>query len=293
MRKWNYSFCEMKIDDVATISDPKDNTLMFATTKKWNIDNLENLKQIKGATIIVEAEIADDFKELKGNNIIIAENSRLAFAKLLKKIIDKHSLVREYRVEKNVTVGENVVMGDDCLIEPGVFIDHDVIIGNNVTLRTGVVIRKNTYIGNNTIVGENTVIGAQGLGVETDEKTGEHFRIPHIGGVHIGNNVEIGALTSIVAGTIKPTVIEDNCFIDDLNHIAHNCYIGKRTITTGCVELSGSANIGFNSYLSPNCTVRNGIKLGSEIFVGQASSVQKSFGDNVSIVGNPAREFER
>ncbi|MFQ8845937.1 MAG: hypothetical protein ACLR84_00580, partial [Clostridia bacterium] len=104
-------------------------------------------------------------------------------------------------------------------------------------------------------IGENSVIGAQGFGVEKDTD-GRNIRIPHIGGVIIKENVEIGALSSIVAGTIHPTVIEKNVFIDDLNHIAHNCQIGEGSMLTAAAQIGGSAAIGADSYISPNATVQ-------------------------------------
>ena len=119
------------------------------------------------------------------------------------------------------------------------------------------------------------------------------MRIPHSGGLINGDNVEIGALTSIVSGTIAPTIIEESCFIDDLNHIAHNCSLHRGTMTTGCVEISGSASIGEYGYIAPNSTIRDGVHVGKNCFVGQATSVQKSFGDDVSLVGSPAKEFTR
>lgn len=288
-----YSDSSQIIEGVATINNPKDNCMMFATAKKWKENYISKLTNTKGAVIFIEPELMDSFKRIDNNsNVIVVNNARFTFAKALKEIISRIEQKRDYSVgQNNIVYGQNVIIGENCLIEPGVFLDHDVTLGDNVVIKTGAIIRQKTIIGDNSIIGENSVIGAQGLGIETDDKTGESIRIPHIGGVVIGKNVEVGALTSIVAGTIQPTVIEDNSFIDDLNHIAHNCHIGKNSITTGCVEISGSASLGDNSYIAPNATIRNGIKLGANTFVGQASSVQKEFGDNATIVGNPAKEF--
>ena len=161
-----------------------------------------------------------------------------------------------------------------------------------MTIKAGAKIRKYVIIKDNAIIGENTVIGGQGFGVEKDID-GKNIRIPHIGGVIIGENVEVGALTSIAAGTISPTIISDNCFIDDLVHIGHNCNIGEGTMITACAQLGGSTIIGSNGFIAPNSTIRNGVKIGNNGFVGQASSVQKSYDDGVSLVGNPAKLFER
>lgn len=227
------------------------------------------------------------------NCVLVAHNARLYFAKALKLILEEYNDERSYsEFEKNVIIGENVQIGEKCIFSPFVFIDHNVVIGNNVRIMSGAKIKQNVIIGDNVIIGENSVIGAQGFGIERDED-GRNIRIPHIGGVLIGENVEIGALSSIVAGTIFPTIIGKNCFIDDLNHIAHNCFIGEGTLTTAAVQIGGSAKIGANSYIAPNATIRNGIEIGENSFVGQASSVQKSYGNNVALVGNPARLFKK
>lgn len=282
------------ITDVASIAKPKNNSIMFVTANKWKKMYFEKLDNIEDAFIIIEPALKDLFFPLIDKyHIVIADNSRLYFAKALSFIIDHEKENKQYKViEPNIMIGENVVIGKNSILEPFVFVDHDVTIGENVIIKAGAKIRSNTWIGDNVIIGENSVIAAQGFGVEKDVD-GTNIRIPHVGGVRIGNGVEIGALTSIVAGTIYPTIIENNCFIDDLNHIAHNCLIEAGTLTTGCVEIGGSSVIGANGYISPNTTIRNGISLGKQCFVGQASSVQRSFGECCALVGSPAREFER
>lgn len=280
------------INNVATVNNPENNSIMFFTIKKWKNEYEHRISDLRKCFIIIEPQLSDIFKKLSINNcVVVTENARLYFAKALKKIINDSSKKRKYKSYGiNCIIGENVSIGKDSLIEPFVFIDHNVIIGNNVTIKSGAKIRQNVIIHDNVIIGENSVIGAQGFGIERDEDIG-NIRIPHIGGVIIKENVEVGALTSIVSGTIKPTIIGKNVFIDDLNHIAHNCNIGEGTLTTAAVQIGGSATIGMNSYIAPNATIRNGISIGDNCFIGQASSVQKAYGNDFSLVGNPAREF--
>ena len=309
MRKWEYSSVKIieelggeeigklkkvTINDVTTIDLPRDNCLMFASYKKWDDSKADLLKEIKNSFIIIDEPLKKIFKKFSNfNSVIVVKNSRMYFAKALYKILDEQNRVSSYHyVEYFVTVGENVEIGNGCIFEPFVFIDHNVKVGNNVYIKTGTKIRQNVEIADNVFIGENSVIGAQGFGIEKDSD-GKAVRIPHVGGVVIGSGTQIGALTSIVAGTILPTTIGDNCFIDDLSHIAHNCVIGDGTFITGCTEIGGSAKIGSNGYVAPNTTIRNGINLGDNCFIGQASSVQRSFGDNLSIVGSPAKEFKR
>lgn len=282
------------IDDIATVLLPQNNCLMFATAKKFKTEFLVGLKNISNSCILIEPDLEEYFDEIsKNNHIIVTTNARLCFALALKLITDEHSKQQKYLLKDNgIVIGENATIGLDCNFEPGIFIDNNVIIGNNVTIKTGAKIRQYVVIKDNSIIGENTVIGGQGFGVEKDFN-GKNIRIPHIGGVIIGKNVEVGALTSIAAGTILPTTIGDNCFIDDLVHIGHNCSIGEGTMITASAQFGGSSKVGSNCFIAPNSTIRNGIQLGNNCFVGQASSVQKTYGDDMCIVGNPARPFER
>lgn len=285
---------EVIIKGVSTIIEPKNNSILFASRAKWKDVYIDGLQNTEEAFIIVENELEYMFCDIaKKNQVVVVDRARLYFAKAVTMIVNKYNHQRKYTSEENnVTMGSNVSLGSNCVIEPNVFIDHDVIIGNNVIIKTGTRVRQNVTIEDNVIIGENCVIGGAGLGVEKDYD-GKNIRIPHIGGVLIKENVEIGALTSIVSGTINPTVICDNCFIDDLNHIAHNCFIGKGSITTGCVEMGGSSRLGENVYVAPNSTIRNGIALGDNCFVGQASSVQHDFSEKTSLTGNPARVINR
>lgn len=308
MTDWNYDtqklvkklggsvikMAEVSIKCVTTVGDPRENAMLFFTSKKWKNAYADRLLELKNCFIVTEHSIADVFGCVSDSCCIVAvDNARLYFAKALELIIDSENSVKKYTPYGcGSFIGENVIIGNDCRIEPFVFIDHDVVIGNGVSIKSGVKIRQCVKIEDNVTIGENSVIGVQGFGVEKDTD-GRNIRIPHIGGVIIKENVEIGALSSIVAGTIHPTVIEKNVFIDDLNHIAHNCQIGEGSMLTAAAQIGGSAAIGADSYISPNATVRNGVSLGKNCFVGQGSSVQQSFGDGVSLVGNPAREFMR
>lgn len=282
------------INNVSTLDEPLNHSMVFVGKKKWKMEYADKLNELSESFLILENDVSKNLSvAIKNNHVIEVRNARLYFAKALAKILKDISANRRYRIESNnIVIGENVIVGKNCSIEPFVFIDHDVEIGSNVNIKSGAKIRSNVIVKNNVVIGENSVIGAQGFGIESDED-GRNIRIPHIGGVIIGENVEIGALTSVVSGTIKPTIIEKKCMVDDLNHIAHNCILGAGTWSTGCVEFSGSARIGRNGYISPNATIRNGMSLGDNCFIGQASSVQKSFGDNVNLVGNPAKIFNK
>ena len=165
-------------------------------------------------------------------------------------------------------------------------------IGDNCILKSGVRICRNVLIGNQTIIGQNSAIGVPGFGIEKDND-GKLIRIPQIGGVIIGNNVEIDALSTIDSGTIEPTIIEDNVMIDNHVHISHNVHIKENCIITACSEISGSVCIGENTWIGPNCSIINGITIGKNVLIGMGAVVRKSTRDNVIITGKAARQFSK
>lgn len=293
-RLFEHDIKAIELYNVSTLSNPYNNTIIFANKKKWDEKYRDKLIQIEDSLIIFEQGLESVGNELETNNIIFyTANPRLEFAKLIAYILSCDERNKQFQIRNdNVCVGENVEIGENTIIEPFVLIGHNVLIGDNCIIKSGVKIRNDVRIGNNVIIGENSVIGGQGFGIEQDGN-GQNHRIPHIGGVIIGNNVEIGALTSISSGTIEPTVIEDYVFIDDLNHVAHNCVIGRSTMLAGITEICGSAEIGEKCYLAPMSCVRNDVKVGKESFIGQMTSITKSIPEKSTMAGNPGEELEQ
>ncbi|MDR0996814.1 MAG: UDP-3-O-(3-hydroxymyristoyl)glucosamine N-acyltransferase, partial [Zoogloeaceae bacterium] len=129
----------------------------------------------------------------------------------------------------HVFIGRDVVLGEGCRIYPNVTIYPGVTIGNRAILHSG------------------CVIGADGFGFAPDFKadgSGAWVKIPQIGGVSIGDDVEIGANTSVDRGALDDTVIGNGVKIDNQVQIAHNCVIGDKSVIAGCVGIAGSAKIG-------------------------------------------------
>lgn len=265
---------------VSTSNNPTNNTLLFVSKLKDNTVAL--LENIKESLIIVPNIERDAFTELESRNMVLyVKNPRLEYAKILQHILGKFDLNSscDYKC------------GNNTIVEAGAVVKSGAIIGDNCIIKSGAIINDRVIIGDGTIIRENSVIGGYGFGLERDE-SGEPVRIPHIGGVKIGNNVEIGALCTVVSGTIEPTLVGDGSKTDDHVHIAHNCVIGKNCLITACVEISGSVWIGDNVWIGPNASIMNGIKLGKCCFIGLGAVVTKSVEENSVVTGNPARDIE-
>jgi UDP-3-O-[3-hydroxymyristoyl] glucosamine N-acyltransferase len=156
------------------------------------------------------------------------------------------------RVSPRASIAEFVSVGAGAEIGDGVRIGAGCIIGNNVTVGAGtnlaarVTICDGCHIGQRGIVHPGVVIGADGFGFAPDFTTsgGGWVKIPQTGGVRIGDDVEIGANTTIDRGAIEDTVIGNDVKLDNQIQIGHNCIIGDHTIISGCVGIAGSAKIG-------------------------------------------------
>ena len=213
--------------------------------------------------------------------VIEAGNPRLAFANALIAL----KLNPGFRVsERPPRLEEGVIISSTAVLGKGVKVGARSVIGHYV------VIADDVSIGEDCVIKSNTVIGVAGFGFERDE-LGLPVRILHLGGVVIGNRVEIGSLNTVCRATLGNTIIEDDVKTDDHVHIAHNCRVRRGALLTACVELSGGVDIGEFAWVGPNTSIIQKAVLGSNSFVGIGSNITKSVPDGVSVAGNPARQL--
>jgi UDP-3-O-[3-hydroxymyristoyl] glucosamine N-acyltransferase len=139
-------------------------------------------------------------------------------------------------IGNDVVVGEGVSIGAGCIIEEG------VRIGVHTMLHSRVSLGRQVSIGNRCIIQSGAILGSEGFGLVYHQARWE--KIPHLGTVTIGDDVEIGANTTIDRGALDDTVIEQGCKLDNLIQVAHNVRIGAHTAIAACVGIAGSANIG-------------------------------------------------
>ncbi len=141
-----------------------------------------------------------------------------------------------------VVLGDGVVLGERVRIDAGCFVGDGVTIGDDGWLKPRVVIQHGVVIGRRCVIDSGTVIGSDGFGYARD---GERWlKIPQLGTVRIGDDVEIGANTTIDRGALEDTVIGDGVKLDNQIQVAHNVSIGEHTAIAGCTGIAGSAKIG-------------------------------------------------
>lgn len=178
-------------------------------------------------------------------------------------------------VADNVVIGNNVTLGKNSQIYPNVVLSDDVTLGDNVILYANVTIYSNVKIGHDSIIHSGVVLGADGFGYASDNNKHWH-KIPQVGGVIIGNKVEIGANTTIDSGALEPTIIEDGVIIDNLVQIAHNVRIGAHSAIAGCVGIAGSTKVGKHCTLGGGSGLNGHIELCDYTVIGGATNMGRS-----------------
>jgi UDP-3-O-[3-hydroxymyristoyl] glucosamine N-acyltransferase len=171
-------------------------------------------------------------------------------------------------IESGVRVGANSVVAD------GVHIGRDSYLGKACRIYPNVTLYHDVHLGDRCVIHAQTVLGADGFGFAQGPQGWE--KIHQLGGVRIGDRVEIGASTTVDRGTLDHTVIGDGVIIDNLVQIAHNCRIGKNTAIAACVGLAGSSIIGDNCTLSGGVGVVGHLEICDNVHVTAMSMVTKS-----------------
>jgi UDP-3-O-[3-hydroxymyristoyl] glucosamine N-acyltransferase len=252
------------------------------------------------ARLVVGVQVIDGFSGTQ----IIHPNPRLAMAKVLKWLYPSptldlaHAVHQKSDIHPSVQLGapveinafacikENTTIGAHTIIGSNVFVGHHCQIGEHVQIASNVSIYPHTIIQDHTVIHANCVIGSDGFGYEKNNLEWE--KIPHIGKVVIGKNVEIGAQTSIDRGCLTNTVIGNGVKIDNNVQIAHNCSIGDFTVVAGGCKIAGSSSVGKNCILAGNVDVKDNVNIGDNVMVFGRSGVTKSVKNGEVLSGFPA-----
>ncbi|MFG0283094.1 MAG: UDP-3-O-(3-hydroxymyristoyl)glucosamine N-acyltransferase, partial [Phycisphaerales bacterium JB039] len=203
-------------------------------------------------------------------------------------------------VEEGAQVAPSAHIGPQCVVRAGasigegalliaqVYIGRDARIGAGATLHPGVRVLDRCEVGQRSIIHANTVIGADGFGYLPAPGGAGLIKIPHVGSVRIGSDVEIGACSCVDRGKLGPTIIADGAKIDNLVQIAHNCEIGRSVVICGQSGLSGSVRIGDGATLGGNVGVSDNLTIGAGARIGARSGVMNNVPPGESWIGAPA-----
>jgi len=195
----------------------------------------------------------------------------------------------------NSVVEADAMIGEGAYIGPGCYIGAKVSIGENTILMAHVFIGERCVIGNKCLFKPGAVIGGDGFGFAKD---GERWqKVPQIGRVLIGNDVEVGANTTIDRGSLSDTVIGDGVKLDNLIQIAHNVHIGENTAMAGCSGIAGSTVVGKRCTVGGQAGIAGHIEIADDVHITACSLVTSSITKpgvySASIKAEPVEKWRR
>ena len=272
----------VSIVQIATLEHAQSNQISFLTNSKYSA----KLGQTQaGALILGEADA--DATDLPR---IISANPYAYFARVSSLLnpfpetvagVHASAVVGEgtridptASIAATAVIGAGAVIGAHSVIGAGCYIGDKVVIGSSVRLYPRVVIYHGCVIGDNLIAHSGVVIGSDGFGIAMDE--GRWLKIPQIGRVVIGNDVEIVANTTIDRGALDDTVIEDGVKLDNQIQIAHNVRIGAHTAIAGCVGIAGSTTIGKYCQIGGSAGILGHLVIADKVVIASFTLIGKS-----------------
>ncbi len=283
------------VTNAAPLADAGQSDLSFVAEEKYYKD----LTPSKAGVVLIHQG-----KTAAGKTAVLVDQPQIAFLKILNLIAkekeDKPVGIHPTAiVAQDAKLGANVALGPYCVVEAGVqigegssigalsFIGKNAILGKNCRVYPRVTIREEVTLGDRVAVHSGTVIGTDGFGYAFVNKT--HVKIPQIGTVEIGNDVEIGSNAAIDRATMGKTVIGAGSKIDNLVQIAHNVKIGNGCIIVSQAGIAGSCTLGNFVTLAGQAGIGDHVNLGDGVIVAAQSGVPNDVPAGSIIFGSPAR----
>jgi UDP-3-O-[3-hydroxymyristoyl] glucosamine N-acyltransferase len=277
---------DYEIGRIATLANAGPDSLTFMADSRYR-KHLDSCTA--GAVILPEAE-----REHCPVNALISDNPYLSYARAsalfapqaadavaVHDSADIHQQAQfgaDVKIGANAVIGCDAVLGDGVVVGPGAVIGERTVIGDNSLIHGNVTIYHDCRIGERAVIHAGAVIGSDGFGFANDK--GRWVKIHQLGRVIIGNDVEVGANTSIDRGAIEDTVIGDGVKLDNQIQIAHNVRIGKHTAMAGCVGIAGSADIGEHCAIGGGVGILGHLRIADGVTVTAMSLVPNSINES-------------
>ena len=273
---------EIRISRVATLSNAGPGTLTFLANRRYRTQ----LAATRADAVVLDEEFVHECPAAA----LVTSNPYLAFARAAALLnpqpemavgVHPSALVDpRARVHPQAWVGPGVVIESGAVIDEGVFVGpgcvvgEDVMIGHGSRLVASVTLCRGVRIGRRALIHPGVVIGADGFGIASDD--GAWVKVPQLGSVRIGDDVEIGANTTVDRGAIDDTIIEDGVKLDNLIQVGHNVRIGAHTAIAACVAIGGSARIGRRCTIGGAASLAGHLEIADDVHLTATSAVPNS-----------------
>lgn len=274
---------DLMISGISSLDSATTGQISFAVGRKY----LKQLQTCNASAIILTEELATLYQ---GDNVLINKHPYLAYAKAINAFHPEHTVKASIHpssiidasanIANTASIGAHVVIGKNVIIEHAVTIGAGSVINDHCTidqdsyLHPNVTLYANSKIGKNTRLHSGVVIGADGFGYAP--KQNQWYKIKQIGNVIIGNDVEIGANTTIDCAALGSTIIENGVKLDNLIQVAHNVKIGEHTAIAACVAIAGSTTIGKHCQIGGASAIAGHLTITDNVIITGMSMVISS-----------------
>jgi len=295
------------ISNVDNLKSAGESDASFLANPRYN----EEMKQSQAGVICIDNKT----EIVEGKNFLICESPSRTFQIIAEKLLasqNHHSgfegvhasavIHDSAQIAENVTIGphvvidQNVQIGEGTKIIASVSVGPGVIIGKECTLYPGSVVRELCTLGDRVILQPGAIIGSCGFGYTPDPKTGKHTKLEQLGTVILGDDVEIGANSTIDRARFKTTLIKKGTKIDNLVQIAHNVELGENNIIVSQSGIAGSSKLGNNVCLGGQSGVVGHVSITDNVIVATRGGVSKSIKQPGIYRGGPVaplREYNK
>ena len=275
------------VDNFKSIDQADRGSIVWMATQPAGIHEL--LNDTAAAVIILPSPAPVQSEQIPENrSLIFVKDPRLAAINVLAEF---------FRQRPRWGKHPSAVIHAEANISPDTYIGPNTFVGK-CTIGSGTILYGNNYIYDGVTIGKNvtvhagTVIGTDGFGYQENNKK-EWLKFEHVGGVRIGDGVEIGANTCIDRGTLGNTVIGDGTKIDNLVHIAHNVTIGRHCLIIAHAMIGGSCTIGDHSWIAPNAGILQKTTIGENATIGLGAVVLQAVPPGETWAGVPAHKLNK
>jgi UDP-3-O-[3-hydroxymyristoyl] glucosamine N-acyltransferase len=296
------SVAEKRVKELRSLTSATPNDVAFY---KGDKKYLEQVRATKAAAVICDGPIDGATCPL-----IVVEDAGMTVSFLLAAMRDMqnpppipgiHPLAW---VDPGATLGEDVSVAPFAVVEAGAtigarsrigascFVGRGATLGEDCVLHPGACVLHNCKLGARVMMWPYAVVGRDGFGFL--QRDGKHHRIPQVGGVFIGDDVEIGCWSSVDRGAVDPTVIEEGVKIDSQVHVAHNCHVGEHALLIGRAAMAGSAKLGKNGIIAQGGGIGVGRSAGDGAVIASFSqALYEDIEAGQTVLGTPPRPFTR
>jgi len=285
----------------------------LATAGPADLSCIEDAKYLDRAAqcragAVLAGEFASDGVPGLESTLIIVSAPRLAFARAVAFMADAGrkpsgvhpsavvdpgaKLGAHVSIDAHAVIGRNVRIGARTRIGPGSVLFDDVEIGEDCELVSRVTVYSKTRLGRRVLVHAGAVLGSDGFGFARDEKTGAYHKFPQIGRLEIGDDVEIGANSTIDRAALDATVIADGAKLDNMVHIGHNVHVGRNVVISAQTGVAGSSVIEQNVVIAGQVGIADHVRIEEGAILGAQCGVPSGKvirGKGIVFWGTPAR----